>query len=125
MKLQKYRIKSLYIKKVFDSSSASTQASEVVIAIFYPAREKMSKCEGYDIRQLQDSIRILQLIKNRFGKSDKNVGVNFFGSIGLWRELPKPEEINDYEPYTKLIQEDKIKKEDVKQEDKLIYNFTL
>lgn len=109
----------------FDSSSASTQASEVVIAIFYPAREKMSKCEGYDIRQLQDSIRILQLIKNRFGKSDKNVGVNFFGSIGLWRELPKPEEINDYEPYTKLIQEDKIKKEDVKQEDKLIYNFTL
>ena len=37
----------------------------------------------------------------------------------------KPEEINDYEPYTKLIQEDKIKKEDVKKEDKLNYNFTL
>lgn len=110
---------------MFDSSSASTQASEVVIAIFYPAREKMSKCEGYDIRQLQDSIRILQLIKNRFGKSDKNVGVNFFGSIGLWRELPKPEEINDYEPYTQLIPNKINKQEDVKQEDKLTYNFTL
>ena len=109
----------------FDSSSASTQASEVVIAIFYPFREKLSKCEGYNIKELQDSIRILQLLKNRNGKSDKNIGVNFFGSIGLWKELPKPEEINDYEPYTKLIQEDKIKKEDVKKEDKLNYNFTL
>lgn len=109
----------------FDSSSASTQASEVVIAIFYPLREKMSKCEGYNIKELQDSVRILQLLKNRNGKSDKNIGVNFFGSIGLWRELPKPEEINDYEPYTKLIQENKMKKEDVKKEDKLNYNFTL
>ena len=64
-------------------------------------------------------------LKNRNGKSDKNIGVSFFGSIGLWKELPKPEEINDYEPYTKLIQENKMKKEDIKIEDKLNYNFTL
>lgn len=48
----------------FDSSSASTQASEVVIAIFHPFREKLSKCEGYDIKQLTDNIRIIQLLKN-------------------------------------------------------------
>ena len=64
-------------------------------------------------------------LKNRFGSADKNVGVNFFGSIGLWRELPKPEEINDYEPYTKLIYNKINKQEDVKTEDKLTYNFTL
>lgn len=109
----------------FDSSSASTQASEVVIAIFYPAREKMSKCEGYDIKQLTDKVRVLQLLKNRFGSADKNVGVSFFGSIGMWRELPKPEEITDYEPYTQLIHNKINKQEDVKTEDKLTYNFTL
>ena len=111
---------------MFDSSSASTQASEVVIAIFYPAREKMSKCEGFDVKQLTDKIRILQLLKNRFGAADKNVGVSFFGSIGLWKELPKPDEINDYEPFTTL-ENKQIKQEDEHKRDEREnkYNFTL
>lgn len=111
----------------FDSSSASTQASEVVIAIFYPIREKLSKCEGYDTKKLMDMYRIIQLLKNRNGKSDKNIGVNFFGSIGLWRELPKAEEITDYEPYTYLIKP-KLKediKDENKQDNKNIYEFKL
>ena len=113
---------------MFDSSSASTQASEVVIAIFHPFREKLSKCEGYDIKKLTDSIRILQLLKNRNGKSDKNVGVNFFGSVGVWKELPKPEEINDYEPYTYLIKPLSInenKKDINNNKDENIYEFKL
>lgn len=28
------------------------------------------------------------------------VGVNFFGRCGIWKELPKPDEIFDYERYT-------------------------
>jgi hypothetical protein len=110
----------------FDSSSASTQASEVVIAIFYPFREKLSKCEGYNIKELQDSIRILQLIKNRNGKSDKNVGVSFYGSVGYWKELPKPEEINDYEPYKTLLNDCNKKDNVEKQKDKETnFTFTL
>lgn len=83
-------------------SSGPAQASETVIALYHPFREKVSRCLGYDIRQLLDRIRIICLIKNRFGVADKSIGVNFFGEIGLWRELPLPQDINDYEKYVRL-----------------------
>ena len=83
-------------------SSGPAQAAETVIGIFHPFREKMSKCEGYDIRQLGDRARICQILKHRFGMADKSVGVAFYGENSIWRELPKPDEIRDYEPYTHL-----------------------
>lgn len=89
----------------FSDSSAPTQSSEVVLALFHPFREKMAKCEQYNVKELKDRIRLLQVLKNRFGQSDKNLGLNFFGEVNYWRELPKPEEINDYEPFKYLIQD--------------------
>ena len=62
----------------------------------------MSKCEGYDIRQLKDRARIIQILKHRFGLADKSVGTAFFGENSIWRELPKPEDITDYEPLINL-----------------------
>jgi replicative DNA helicase len=87
----------------FSDSSAPTQSSEVVMAIFHPFREKMSKCEGYNVRELQDRMRLIQILKNRFGQADKNLGVNFFGEVNYWRELPRPDEINNYQPFKQLI----------------------
>lgn len=46
-------------------------------------------------------------LKNRFGKSDVNKGVVFHGEIGMFRELPKPEEITDYSEYLILTGADK------------------
>lgn len=83
-------------------SSGPSQAAETVIGIFHPFREKMTKCEGYDIRQLSDTFRLLQILKHRFGQADRNMGISFFGQIGLWREIPLPQDINDYEMYTHL-----------------------
>ena len=83
-------------------SSGPTQAAETVIGIYHPFREKVPRCEGYDIRQLCDRFRLAQLLKNRFGLADKNIGLNFFGEIGLWRDLPLPQDINDYEQFIKL-----------------------
>jgi len=31
-----------------------------------------------------------------------NLGTSFYGEIGMFRELPRPEEIGDYEPYLSL-----------------------
>jgi len=42
------------------------------------------------------------VLKNRFGKSDVNKGVVFHGEIGMFRELPKPEDISDYSKYIML-----------------------
>lgn len=66
-------------------------------------------------------------MKNRNGKSDKNLGVNFFGSVGFWRELPKSEEITDYEPYTYLVKpkEKENNKDEIKKDDEIIYEFKL
>ena len=80
-------------------SGGPAQASECVIGIYHPYREKLSKCEGYDIRQLKDRARLAQLLKGRFGVADKSVGVCFYGEISMWKELPLPSEINDYSIY--------------------------
>lgn len=37
--------------------------------------------------------------KNRYGESDKAIGTSFFGSVGVFKELPRPDEISDYSLY--------------------------
>lgn len=83
-------------------SSGPAQSAELVIGIWHPFREHQSKCEGYDIRQLLDNVRFLHILKHRYGISDRVIATNFFGSVGLWRSLPLPDQINDYYPYTHL-----------------------
>ena len=40
-------------------SSGPTQAAESVVALYHPFREKRTRCEGYDIRQLKDRARLI------------------------------------------------------------------
>lgn len=88
----------------FSDSSAPTQSAEVVLAIFHAFREKMPRCEKYNVKELCDRFRLLQILKNRFGASDKAQGLNFFGEVNYWRELPMPDDITDYEIYKTLKQ---------------------
>lgn len=60
-------------------SSGPAQASEVVIGIFHPYREKMSTIDGYNVKILKDRIRTIQILKQRYGQSDINKCVSFFG----------------------------------------------
>ena len=87
----------------FADSSAPVQSSEIVLAIFHPFREKLKTCEGYDIVELRDAIRIIQILKSRFGESDKSIGVSFWGSCGFWKELPFAKDIKNYEPFKWLF----------------------
>lgn len=89
-------------------SGGPSEDAEVVIAIFNPFREKMQSHADYNIAILRDKFRAIQVLKNRFGEADKSIAVNFFGSIGLWRELPKAEVLGrlqqpEYAPYLWLI----------------------
>ena len=61
-------------------SAGPGQASEIVIGIYFPHREKLSKIEGYNVTVLEDRIRVIQVLKNRYGQSDKNICVNFCGA---------------------------------------------
>lgn len=87
----------------FKDTSGTTDGSEVVIALYFPYREKIARCERYPIQNvLKKKFRLVQILKNRYGQSDVNIGQSFFGEIGMFRDLPKPEEIGDYEPYLTL-----------------------
>ena len=36
---------------------------------------------------MKDKYRAIQVLKNRLGEADKSVSVNFFGSVGMWKEF--------------------------------------
>lgn len=92
----------------------------VCIGIYHPLKYKIKTHKGYpiiiendnpapeDFLGLRDRYRAAQLIKNRFGESDKIIPVSFYGEIGYWRELPKANTIKDFRLYTSLK---KIKQE--------------
>jgi hypothetical protein len=104
-------------------SSGTGQASEIIIGLFNAHREKLGKLDGYNFKNLGDRARIWQCMKNRFGQSDKNVAMAFYGEIGYFRELPDPEDIDDYEKLINL--KTSSPKEEKKEEIKIDFGFTL
>lgn len=90
----------------FKDTSGTTDGSEVVIALYYPYREKIARCEGYPIQNiLKKRFRLCQILKNRYGQSDYNKGLVFYGEVGLFKELPKPDEIGDYDPILNYLEQ--------------------
>lgn len=81
-------------------SGGPVQDAEIVISIYNPNRDRLSTYRGYDIAQLGDKFRIISVIKSRYGDSDVEIGVNYFGWINYWKEIPKPDDIYDYTKYT-------------------------
>ncbi len=99
MERRKQGLNNLTLNDVKDSGNP-TQDCEVAISIFNPHREKLSSYAGYDIKKLEDNFRVITVQKARDGQSSVEIGVNFFGKMGYWHELPKSNEINDYGKYT-------------------------
>ena len=104
----------------------TTDAAEVVAALYGPNRDKLNTYRGYDIKRLGDYIRIIQILKTRFGSADVEIAVNFHGDINEWKELPLPNEIYDYDKYLTPDymlndnKDEKIEKVDSKSDFKLI-----
>lgn len=81
-------------------SGNTVQDCNIMIAIYNPNRDGLKTYKKYNIEQLGNVFRSVQVLKNRFGDCDVEVGMNFFGGINTFCELPKPDEIYDYERYT-------------------------
>ena len=86
---------------------------EVCIGVYYPLKFKLKSYQGYPViiedtgqqnpfLGLRDRIRVLCLIKNRQGISDRVIPVNFFGELGVFRQLPSSKQITDWRPYLNL-----------------------
>lgn len=111
-------------------SGNTVQDCNVMLALYNPNRDGLKTYKKYNIEQLGNSFRSLMVLKNRFGDCDVEIGMNFFGGINTFCELPKPDEIYDYEKYINpnyLLEqdvkeiEDKNNSEDIKDN----FNFIL
>ena len=98
MDRRKAGLDNMQLSDIKDSGSPA-QDSEIIISIFNPNRERLSTHKGYDIGILGNRFRSITVLKNRYGESDVEVGTAFYGKCGLWKELPKGDEIYDYDKY--------------------------
>lgn len=88
----------------FADSSQTQNDADVVLALFDPIRYKVADPSGYNLDKLRDDyggkyFRSLRLIKNSYGEDDVRIGLGFLGSIGMFKELPKRNDMteDDYE----------------------------
>lgn len=80
-------------------SGNPAEDANIVIALFFPFREKMTTYRKYDIKQIGENFRSAVVLKNRFGSADIAVGLGFYGKTGLFKELPVASKITDYSKY--------------------------
>lgn len=91
----------------FKESSSTQDDADVVLALFDPMRYKVADPSGYDLNKLTDNygakyFRSLRLIKNSYGEDDVRIGLGFLGQVGMFKELPKIQEITE-EDYTAVL----------------------
>lgn len=86
--------------KDFGDSKYTTRDANVIMALFSPFRYGLEKFQNYNITSLGNSFRNLEILENRDGEPNINIGLNFIGPSGTFRELPKATEMNsDREQY--------------------------
>lgn len=98
MDRRKEGLNNLTINDAKDTG-APAQDSEIVLSVFSPIREKLSTYRGYDIKQLKHNFRVITCLKNRYGESDVEIPCAFYGKMGIFAEIPLPNEIYDYAKY--------------------------
>lgn len=87
-------------KNDFKDSGGPYEDSSVVLALFSPHSHKLTTYRKYNVKILEQCLVSVTLLKSRFGTSDIVVPFNFFGNCSHYIEMPKPDEIYDYEKYT-------------------------
>lgn len=81
--------------KDFGDSKYTTRDANVVLALFDPSRYGLERFQNYDVRRLGNTYRNLEILANRDGEPNVNIGLNFIGPAGTFRELPRASEITD------------------------------
>lgn len=114
----------------YKDTNALVEDSQVIMAVFSPHNYKLATYKKYNIKILEQSFIGLFLLKSRFGTSDIMIPMNFLGDISHYVEMPKPEDIYDWEKYTTpnyLLDEDnsiEIKDEKEEKDGTQINNYS-
>ena len=81
--------------KDFGDSKYTTRDANVIMTLFSPARYDIERFQNYNINSLSNTYRNLEILENRDGEPNVNVGLNFIGECGTFRELPKAAEMGE------------------------------
>ena len=79
-------------------SRYSIRDSEIIMALFNPSSFELHTDNHYDIDILGNRYRNLEIIYNRDGDPNINIGLEFIGEVGAFNELPPTSKI-DYNKY--------------------------
>jgi len=79
--------------KDFGDSKYTTRDANVIMTLYSPYRHGITQFEGYDITKLGNKFRNLEILENRDGEPNVNIGLNFIDKVGTFRELPKPKDM--------------------------------
>jgi hypothetical protein len=88
------------VDQIKDSSSPA-DAADVVISLFDPIRYSTKDKSGYEAEKFinqknQDKpFRSLKILKNTYGIDGVRLGTVMHGAAGIFKQLPKPKEIED------------------------------
>jgi|TARA_R110000744_G_scaffold11552_1_gene34982 hypothetical protein len=77
----------------FGDSKYTTRDANVILALFSPVSHGLDNFQGYDVGRLGNTYRNLEILANRDGEPNINVGLNFIGPVGTFRELPSADKI--------------------------------
>lgn len=85
---------------MFKETGATQEDSDVVISLFDPMRYKVEDPSGYDLNRLRTPeglkmYRSLKILKNSYGSDDIRIGLGFQPVIGMFKELPKTDQVSD------------------------------
>ena len=72
----------------------------VVIGLFSPHKYKLATYKKYNIKILEQCFIGVFILKSRFGSSDMMIPTGFYGDCSHYADMPKPDEIFDWERFT-------------------------
>lgn len=77
----------------FGDSKYTTRDANVIMALFSPVRYGLEQFQGYDVKKMGNTYRNLEILENRDGEPNINIGLNFIGPVGTFRELPRADKM--------------------------------
>ena len=84
------------------------EAADLVISLFDPLRHRTNDASYGDVTKFIDSstgdncFRSIKILKNSYGIDSVRIGMGFYGSVGILKELPKKDQMEGFD-YSELF----------------------
>lgn len=91
----------------FGDSKYTTRDCNYCLSLFNPSKFEQSNFRGYDISKLGDRFRSVEILKGRDGGIGTRIGLAYLGAVGVYKELPKAEEMRQGD-YQAIINYDRV-----------------